>query len=197
LEPKGSEPHLLASSSAAMNRVPLHVEKTGVQMADQRNDDPDGAQLQRYLEALEGGAFTTDFTRLTRAGLELPHPVVLNDEQLARKLWEVIHALARMRVFITSTDHLSDRELYIRLWTDTLHHDVPEEDFGLGTSHVDLVSTGSEEGVAAWLKYYADDETRRKWVEDFPDVVLPARQECPYDRDHHMPQPHDELDGVH
>jgi hypothetical protein len=166
-------------------------------MAHRRNHDADGEALQRYFESLEDGPFTTDFKRLTSAGLELPHPDSLNDDQLARKLWEVIHALARMRTFITSTDHLSDRELYTRLWTDTLHHEVPEEDFGLGTSHVDLVSTGSEEDVEAWLKYYADDDTRRKWLEDFPEYVLPAQQTCPHDRDRHMPQPHDEPDRLH
>jgi hypothetical protein len=96
-----------------------------------------------------------------------------------------------MRTFITSTDHLSDRELYTRLWTDTLHHEAPEEDFGLGASHVDLASAGSEEDVEAWLKYYADDETRRQWLEEFPGDVLPARQDGRYDRDRHMPQPHE------
>ena len=113
--------------------------------------------------------------------------------ELARKLWEVIHALARMRVFITSTDHSSEPELlHTFLGGHTQHHDVPEEDLDIGTSHVDLVSSGSEEDVEAWLKYYADDETRRKWAEDVPEYDRPARQECPYDRDRHMPQPLDE-----
>jgi hypothetical protein len=59
------------------------------------------------------------------------------------------------------------------------------------------VTSGSEEDVKAWLTYYADDDTRRKWVEDFPEYVLPARQECLYDRDRHLPQPYDEPDDVH
>lgn len=159
-------------------------------MGDQRHDDPDGEALQRFLDAIEDGPFTTEFERLTRDGLELPPPDSLNDEQLARKLCEVIHGLARLRTVITSTDHLSDRQLYTRLWTDTLHHEVSEADFGFGTSHVDLVSTGSDEDVEAWLTYYADDETRRKWIEDFPEYVLPARKEPPYDRDRHMRRYH-------
>jgi hypothetical protein len=166
-------------------------------MAHRRSDDEDGETWLRYLESFEDGPFTTDFKRLTSAGMELPRPDSLNDEQLTRKLWEVIHALARLRTFFTSTDHLSDRELYTRLWTDTLHEEVPEEDFGLGIAHVDFLGTGSEEDVEAWLTYYADDDTRRRWVEDFPDYVLPARQKCPHDRDRHMPQPHDEPGPVH
>src|SRR5688572_20814205 len=111
--------------------MPSHMEGERAQMADRRNDERDGEALRRYLDAIDDGPFTTDFKRLTTAGLELPHPDSLNDEQLARKLLEVIDALARMRTFITSTNHLSDRELYTRLWTDTLHDEVPEEDFGL------------------------------------------------------------------
>lgn len=123
-------------------------------MAHRRNDDDaDVETFERYLDSLENGPFTTEFERLTSAGLELPHPDSLTDEQLTRKLWEVIHALARMRAFITSTDHLRDRELYIRWWTDVLHDEVPVEDFGHGTWHVDLVSTGSQENLELWSKY--------------------------------------------
>lgn len=84
---------------------------------------------------------------------------------------------------------MSDRELYTRLWNDTLRHEVPQEAETFGAEHVDLVSTGSDEDVHAWLKYYADEETRRDWAERYPDYALPAHEELPYDRDRHMPQP--------
>ena len=43
------------------------------------------------------------------------------DEQLTARLWEVIHALARQAVYLHSTDHLSDRQLYKQLTEDALH----------------------------------------------------------------------------
>lgn len=52
----------------------------------------------------------------------------------------------------------------------------------------DLVSSGSDEDTQAWLKYYADEDTRRQWAKDFPDDILPPHEDPPYDRDRHLPQ---------
>jgi len=68
----------------------------------------------------ENAPFVTDAQRLHDAGIDLPDPDAMDNSQLTAKLWQVIDALAGMRVSITSTDHLSDRQLYDRLWRHSL-----------------------------------------------------------------------------
>jgi len=147
---------------------------------DQRED------FWRRVVDYENAPLVTDAQRLHDAGIDLPDPDAMDDSQLTAKLWQVIDALASMRVFITSTDHLSDRDLYDGLWRHSLREEQP---FVPGsTDHVDLVSTGSEDDIHAWLRYYADEGTRRDWLKDFPDYNMPAHENPPYDRDRHLPQ---------
>jgi len=152
--------------------------------ADQRED------FWRRVMDYENAPLVTDAQRLYDAGIDLPDPDVMDDSQLTAKLWQVIDALAGMRVFITSTDHLSDRQLYDRLWRHSLREEEPV--LPGYTDHVDLVSTGSQEDIHAWMKYYADEDTRRDWLKDFPDYDMPAHEDPPYDRDRHLPQAYGE-----
>ena len=54
-------------------------------------------------------------------GVDMPPPYALDDEELATHLWQVIEELAKMRIFLKRTDHLTDRQLYTLLWSQTLH----------------------------------------------------------------------------
>ena len=69
---------------------------------------------QRVMD-FENTPLVSDFQRLTDTGMQLPAPDTMNDEQLTAKLWEVIHGLASMGIFLSKTDHLSDRQLYTEL----------------------------------------------------------------------------------
>jgi hypothetical protein len=143
----------------------------------------------KHVVDYEEAPWTTHFHQLERAGVSLPQPDSLNDQELAISLWEVIHKLALLRVFVEMTDHLSDRELYLQLWTDALREEtkvLPAD--SNSACHIQMLSDG-EEDSQIYLKYYADDAARRDWKESFPDDPMPAHEDPPYDRDRLLPKP--------
>jgi hypothetical protein len=147
-------------------------------------------QFWRRVVEFETAPLTTNFQQLIDAGLELPEPESLDDERLTAKLWEVIVGLARLRVFISETDHRSDRELYTMLWSDVLRQETEAISEGEYSAwHVDLLSTGSDPDTFLYLKHYADEEFRQHWVQEFPDYVMPDHEDPPYDRDTRLPRP--------
>jgi len=94
--------------------------------------------------AYETAGQTTHYRQLQEDGIELPPPDELDDAALTAKLWEIIHALARRNVFMSRTDHWSDRELYEHLVHDTLHEvtaDFPP-DSGWNC-HIDFLSAAA------------------------------------------------------
>ncbi len=128
------------------------------------------------------------FDVLVNSGVALPAPDAMDDAQLTTKLWDVIHAMADLGMVLESTDHLSDRELYTRLWRDILREPTALDlEDSAGTWHVDLIGSGSDEDRLAYLKYYADDDSRRQWSQDWPDDPMPDREPRPFDRDRHLP----------
>lgn len=128
------------------------------------------------------------FDQLVRAGVALPPAEELSDGDLTAKLWEVIRGLAGFGTFLHSTNHMSDRELYAHLWHDSLRAPEPVLPETLGyQTHIDFVSSGSEEDVQTYLRYYADEASRRAWREEWPDMPMPEHEEPPYDRDDHLP----------
>jgi hypothetical protein len=146
-------------------------------------------QFWEHVVGWEQAPWTTDFQRLQQAGIALPPAETLDDDQVSMKLWEIIDQLARRRVFLSQTDHLSDRELYELLWSDILHEDTKDVPMDESSAyHIDLVSSGSEEDNQLYLKYYADDEERDQWRRDYPDDIIPEHVDPPYDRDQHLPQ---------
>ncbi len=142
-----------------------------------------------YMRAAEGeGPQTTLFELLASDGVSLPEPADLDDSEITEKLWEVIHGIYNHRAVLTFTDHLSDRELYTKLFQEILHEDHPifPKGFAVAT-HIDVLGYDwSDEDVNTYLKYYADEETRERYARDFK-MTLPERAESPFPRDHLLP----------
>ena len=144
----------------------------------------------KHVVDYEEAPWTTHFHQLESAGVSLPDPDSLNDQQLAIKLWDLIQKLALLRVFIEQTDHLSDRELYEHLWTDSLREEIKALPPDANSAyHIQMLGSGSEEDNHLYLKYYADDTERRHWHKDFPNDPIPAHEDPPYDRDRLLPKP--------
>lgn len=137
----------------------------------------------------ETAPVSTSFEELQKAGIELPPPESLSDEQVTAKLWEAIHALARHSTYLTCTDHLSDRQLYEHLWSDVLREAGPMMPPGSGwVQHIDILGGCSEEDIRLYLKYYADEEWRQHWLKEWPNDEMPPHEDPPYDRDRLLPQ---------
>lgn len=153
------------------------------------SSDIEEAFLEQVL-AYEHGPFTTHLELLNNDKVFLPPPEEITDEAMPELLKALIDALARRQTFISSTDHLSDREVYTHLWRESLREETlavePSPNFHCG---IDLLGSGSEEDNQIYLKYYASEETRAQWAREFPRIVMPPHEDPPYDRDRHLPQP--------
>ena len=154
------------------------------------SDADDYKRLEAYMDAVEGnGPQTTLMALLHDAGVDLPPPESLSDIQLTATLWIVINALADLGAFLSSTNHLNDRELYVLLWSKTLREDHPivTEEFPMVTL-IDILGGCSNDDIEIYLRYYADPEERERFAAMGPDPI-PEHQEVPFHRDHLLPRP--------
>src|SRR5262245_41030496 len=166
-------------------------------MADEFDDAPrrrDGSaafeeEFLKRVQDFEDAPKVEPFALLQRAGLELPSPDAIDDGRLATVLRDTIDAMADHGLFLYSTNHLSDRELYARLWHTSLRDPMEWDGDDRAMWFIDLIGTGSEEDVLLNLKYYADENERRDWAEEWPDFTMPDHEDPPYDRDRFLPRP--------
>ncbi len=145
------------------------------------------SSIDGYLNALtafENGESTTDFAKLQEAGVALPQPESLDDVELEKKLKEVIEGLAARSTFLQRTDHLSDRALYTKLWTESLRVEI--EDFPPDTTCISRIDIGNFQDTEIYLKYYATEDDYD--VFDLAPEEIPIHVDPPFDRDRYLPQ---------
>jgi hypothetical protein len=156
---------------------------------DEDEDSPIVEEFWQRVVDFESAPRGTRIEQLNKEGVVLPPPESMTDVALHEKLWEVINKLAELRVFLYHTDHLSDRELYVRLWNDLLREETtimpPDPD---SACHLDVIGSGGEEDTEVGLRYYYDDEERAHWRASFPEYPIPDHEDPPYDRDRHLPK---------
>lgn len=145
------------------------------------------AFLEQVL-AVESHGFVSPLDTLAQAGVQLPPAAELDEAALTEKLWQLIHELARRPLFLHSTDHLSDRELYHWLVTDGLREELMGFGLPFGNCHLDVLGSGSEDDVILQMRFYEDDEERARWAKEFPDFPMPPKEKPPFDRDRHLPK---------
>jgi len=143
----------------------------------------------RHVLAYETAEPISLFRLLENAGLTLPVPNHLSDEQISQQLREVIERMALLGAYIQHTNHLSDRELYEYLYDDGLREEAVLFPENPSYAYVlDLTGSGSDEDNQLYLRYYADEDHRRQWTTDWPDDPIPDHEEPPFDRDRFLPK---------
>ena len=133
-----------------------------------------------YILAIEEVDAVPLFDALVKGGVDMADPEAMDDAKLHAKLWEVIQNMALLGHYLYHTDHLSDRELYKRLWTEILREPtslLPGNPYF--SCHIDILGGCSTEDSELYLKYYGEEDYRRRWAEDWPDHVIPAHESPP------------------
>jgi hypothetical protein len=154
-------------------------------MSDDNDPIAELERLDRFFDGQEEGERPIDVLR--NNGISIPDERDLDDDSLHARLWEIINAMEAAGMVLESTDHLSDRQLYRYLVTDALREEtILPAPGSAGRWHISPIGGGSEEDNEIYLRYYADDETRKRWHRDFGDT-LPTKEKPPFDRDRLLP----------
>ena len=53
---------------------------------------------------------------------------------------------------------------------------------------IDFISSGNEQDIHDYLKYFADPLARQGWKREFPECDVPEQEDPPCDRDRFLPR---------
>ncbi len=137
-------------------------------------------QLDRYLK---GKDRTTLYFELEKDGLTPPFAETLSDEELTQSLTELIWGLWNLGVHIDEADHLTDRELYVKV-LDFLDEPAMvfrgNPNYSFHWSPIGSYSTDEEMEIS--FRYYSSEDGRARFKEQFPDFNMPPIELPPYYR---------------
>ena len=89
------------------------------------------------------------FDELVSSGLTLPPAEELDDVALKATLWAMIRGLEQLGVYLEFTNHLSDRDLYVRLWSSVLHEPMAlTPDDPAAAWHIHVSSAGGDDDAS-------------------------------------------------
>lgn len=144
-------------------------------------EENDLEMVEKYDDFLDGKIQMTPYYELEKRGCA-PVPIEgMSDSDVTRELTNLVWNLADLSIYIDSTDHLADRELYTMLldFCDEPNMFFPgNKNACCGWSA--LEATGDPDNDL-YLRYYACDAMRAQWVRDFK-VNLPPKELPPYPR---------------
>jgi hypothetical protein len=111
---------------------------------------------------------------------------------LERHLAQLVEHLARRRVFLTYTDHLTDGELF-SLLVDVVTERAPTGLVAIEhDTHTILPCLDFDKELSTFLAIYADEAFRAGWTRDWPDDPMPPRMAMVANRDAFLPGPEPE-----
>lgn len=147
---------------------------------DYDEDDP-LYEAKMVDDFIDGKIQMTAYFELEKRGCAPPQIEDLSDEDVTRELTNLIWNMADLQIFVSDLDHLDDRAAYKELLEFCDQPSMFFPGHKDSACHWSPIGGGSEEDNEAYLRYYADDDTRMRWMTDFGDPV-PPKELPPYPR---------------
>ncbi len=150
---------------------------------------PGGMDAAELVRRFQNAPVSTPARLLLFDGVSLPCPETLdNGEEIRAKLWEVIDALARRRIYLHHTNHLTNRELYSALWVVHLNEGTRDlSDCPGSACHIDLLACRTGNRNEIFIRNSVERDEVRFGSREGGGCSSAFASEARYDRDRCLP----------
>ncbi len=136
----------------------------------------------------EHAPMTTNLTQLQEAGVHPLCAFLLSDHDVTESLAHVTTALGELGIFLVHTNHLTDRELYVRLLEHILVEPVRDLPADAGVHEfIDLIGGGGARERELFQQHYASPTERAQFLEEHGYSIAAVTPKS--DRDKGLPKP--------